>query len=108
MAGTLTLPQQHDRQTVFVGSALGPMLFTFLSDNLYSGNAAVFHHGADNKVLVREPRTTRGDLPRAWRLHKSSLTRWFYVNPLKCGAVNTQVKSREVSGSHADCVRCLF
>ena len=74
MAGTLTSPQQHDRVCV---PTLGPLLFTFLTDNLYPGNAAVFHHGADAKVLVGEPRTTQWDLPRAWRLHMSSLAHWF-------------------------------
>ena len=78
---------------VFQGAALGPLLFTVLSNNisLYAGDAAVFQYADDTHVLVSGPADDLGNLISRMGASLTSLIDWFIVHALKLSPSETQL-----------------
>ena len=88
----LSRPLPND-MGVFQSSALGPLLFTVFSNNLflYAGEAEVFQYADDTQVLVSGPASDLGFLISRMEASLASLNDWFSTHALKVNASKTQL-----------------
>ena len=78
---------------VFQGSALGPLLFTVLSNDLslYAEDAVTVQYADDTQILLSGPRNDLGALISRMEASLVSLNAWFNANALKVNATKTQL-----------------